>query len=105
MVGLELFETVAEDFRATLEHGKASLNGADKRGIAAELESAERRANLQKSKPQDHYATLGECNHFHFAARVYLKRRATIHPGLEKFIQIARAYEVLSDSNQTKACV
>lgn len=63
MAGLELFETAAEDFRATLEHG-ASLNEMDKRGIEAELEGAEQRAKLQKSKQQDHYATLGECNYF-----------------------------------------
>ena len=60
MVGLELFETAAEDFRATLEHGKALLNGSDRRGIEAELEDAERRAKLQQSTVQDHYAILGE---------------------------------------------
>lgn len=61
MVGLELFETAAEDFRAALEHGKVLLNGAEKRGIEAELEDAEQRARLQKDKEEDHYATLGEC--------------------------------------------
>ncbi|KAI1795548.1 DnaJ-domain-containing protein [Ganoderma leucocontextum] len=109
MVGLELFETAAEDFRATLEHGEASLNSADKRGIEAELEEAERRAKVEGSKQQDHYVILGltrSCSAIDIK-KAYRALSLKHHPDkggvAEKFRQIARGYEVLSDPDQKRA--
>ncbi|PIL36003.1 transporter [Ganoderma sinense ZZ0214-1] len=108
-VDLEQFEAAAEDFRATLKHGKASLNGADKRGIEAELEGAERRAKLQKIKEQDHYAALrlaASCTMMD-VKKAYRTLSLKHHPDrggvAEKFSQIARAYAVLSDPDQKSA--
>ncbi|KAM5533196.1 hypothetical protein V8D89_013152 [Ganoderma adspersum] len=108
MVGLELFETAAEDFRATLEHGKVLMNGKAKRGIKAELEDAEWRAKVGGSKAQDHYATLGlnrNCTAVEIK-KAYRLLSLKHHPDkggvAEKFKQIARAYEVLSDPDQKR---
>ena len=59
MVGLKLFETAAEDFRAVLEHGRGSMSAAGVRDVEGELRDAERLAEEERGKEQDFYAVLG----------------------------------------------
>ena len=99
MVGLELFETAAEDFRATLEHGEASLNRGDKHRIKAELEDAEWRAKEEGSKEQDHYATLGECSYYVLWGLHDHRRRMPVSLGLNRIctaVEIKKAYRMQS---------
>ena len=61
MVGLELYETAAEEFRAGLQHGKSAMKSSDVNAVKAELQKAEDCAMKERNKEQDHYWVLGEC--------------------------------------------
>lgn len=63
MIGLEMFETAAENFRASLEHGEATFSAKERYDIKAQLEDAEKRAREEASRQQDHYAVLGGCSY------------------------------------------
>ncbi|KAI0694981.1 hypothetical protein C8T65DRAFT_744195 [Cerioporus squamosus] len=109
MVGLELYETAAEDLRAALEHGKSAMSASDLQKVQAELEDAERLAVKERGKEQDHYAVLGLTRTSTAAEikKAYRTLSLKHHPDkggvAEKFKIIARAYEVLSDCEQKRA--
>ncbi|RPD53197.1 DnaJ-domain-containing protein [Lentinus tigrinus ALCF2SS1-6] len=109
LVGLELYETAAEDFRAALERGRTVMSEAEVRKVEAELDHAERFAVKERQKEQDHYVVLG-LGKFCTAAEIkkaYRTLSLKHHPDkggvAEKFKMIARAYEVLSDPEQKRA--
>ncbi|EJF55828.1 DnaJ-domain-containing protein [Dichomitus squalens LYAD-421 SS1] len=109
MIGLELFETAAVDFRASLEHGEATLSAEERCDIEAELEDAVRQAEEKESTQQDHYAVLGltsSCTASEIK-KAYRMLSLKHHPdkgGIEeKFKQLSSAYEILSDEEKKQA--
>ncbi|KAI0779530.1 hypothetical protein C8Q74DRAFT_1316108 [Fomes fomentarius] len=109
MIGLELYDTAAEAYRAALEHGKGTMGTIERRGIEKELEDVERRALKERDKEQDHYSVLGlekGCTSAEIK-KAYRTLCLKHHPDkggvAEKFKMIASAYEVLSDPDQKLA--
>ncbi|KAI0744004.1 hypothetical protein C8Q80DRAFT_1220772 [Daedaleopsis nitida] len=108
MIGLEMYETAAEEFRSALELGQGTIKPTDVCGIELELEYAETCAMRERSREQDHYSVLGlsrSCTAVDIK-KAYRTLSLKHHPdkgGLaEKFKIIAAAYEVLSDPEQKR---
>ena len=60
MLGMELYEPAADNFRLALEHGRTVMTPSDVKAVEAELRNVELLAEKERSKEQDYYAVLGE---------------------------------------------
>ena len=60
MLGMDLYETAADNFRSALEHGRTTMTPSDVKAVEAELRDVELLAEKERSKEQDYYAVLGE---------------------------------------------
>lgn len=95
MIGLELYDTAAEAFRAALEHGKGTMGTIERHGVEKELEDVERRALKERSKEQDHYSVLGKC---YWPSNLLAKLSCLCRKGLKEGCtsgEIKKAYRTL----------
>ncbi|KAI0964681.1 hypothetical protein AcW1_001447 [Taiwanofungus camphoratus] len=101
-VGLELYESAAQDFKVALEHS-VSLEPADVRALKDELDKAEEMVARERNQVKDYYKILGLSRNCTAAElrKAYHKQSLKHHPnkgGLEeKFKLVNEAYAILSD--------
>jgi len=102
-VGLELFESAVQEFKAALQADATMLGATDRRTMQSELDDAEQRAAREKSKVKDWYEILGvdwDCTTAEIR-KAYRAQSLKHHPDkggvAEKFRMITEAYNILSD--------
>ncbi|TFY58415.1 hypothetical protein EVJ58_g6435 [Rhodofomes roseus] len=102
-IGLKLFESAIQEFKAALQADATKLSAADRLTVQSELGDAEQHAVLERNKIKDWYEILDierDCT-IEEIRRAYRTQCLKHHPDKggvpEKFRMITEAYDTLSD--------
>ncbi|KAH9839006.1 uncharacterized protein C8Q71DRAFT_905633 [Rhodofomes roseus] len=102
-IGLKLFESAIQEFKAALQADATKLSAADRLTVQSELGDAEQHAVLERNKIKDWYEILDierDCTTEEIR-RAYRTQCLKHHPDKggvpEKFRMITEAYDTLSD--------
>ncbi|KAH9916539.1 uncharacterized protein B0H18DRAFT_1215066 [Fomitopsis serialis] len=107
-VGLELFESAVQEFKAALQADATQLGVADRWTVQSELDDAEQRGAQEGNKMKDWYEILGVdwgCTTADIR-KAYLVQSLKHHPDkggvAEKFRLVTEAYTTLSDPDERR---
>ncbi|KZT63563.1 DnaJ-domain-containing protein, partial [Daedalea quercina L-15889] len=102
-VGLELFDSAIQEFKAALQADASKLSAVDRRTVQGELDNVEERAMRERTKVKDYYEILGLDRNCTTAEirKAYRAQSLKNHPDkggiAEKFRLVQEAYNTLSD--------